>query len=285
MAPAAAAAAAAPATTAFSVLTYNTYFSPYRWADRMGGILHMCASIHPQQPHVICLQEVLPQFLMLPGWDAWLAQHGYVSSATDPADLSPYGVLTLAKRELSPEFEAVPLPTRMGRTLLVAHFRDPAAAAGPGTGHWRVGNVHLESLDSAALRREQLAVAGRAMAEGMAAGSRAVICGDFNFDSDRNYDVRPGVPLEVRGRLTRASWDGRNWLQLFARPSPSFSHSHPRPSTNKKKRTTPWPRRSRGGSTSGPCSTATATRATRSTPPSTRCSNAPGPTSRCAMTA
>lgn len=184
----------------FSFLTWNTYFAPYRWADRMAGILQTCSSL---QPHVICLQEVLPELLLLPGWDEWMDRHGYVSSALDPGQLAPYGVLTLAKRELRPRFEEVALPTRMGRKLLVAHLHDE------GSGAWRVGNVHLESLDSAALRREQLEIAGRVLApEGQRGEQNGILCGDFNFDSDRNFKPRPGVPLEVRRRTGR--WDFSN---------------------------------------------------------------------------
>lgn len=94
-----AAAAAAAHAMAFSVLTWNTWFDPFRWADRMAAILPTCEA---KQPSVICLQEVLPHFLALPGLDAWLDRHGYVSSATDPRALAPYGVLTLARRELNP---------------------------------------------------------------------------------------------------------------------------------------------------------------------------------------
>lgn len=189
-------------TFSLSLLTWNTYFAPHRWADRMAGILQTCAAIQPHSPHVIYLQEVLPQFLLLPGWDAWLDRHGYVSSATDPADLAPYGVMTLAKRHLSSHFEEVPLPSRMGRRLLIAHLRDAASGR-----QWRVGNVHLESMDSAPSRREQLAVAGRVMGGGRGDES-SIIGGDFNFDADRNYDVRPGVPLEVSDRrsVERLGW-------------------------------------------------------------------------------
>lgn len=88
--------------TSLSLLTWNILFSPNCWAERMAGVLRTCEA---KRPSVVCLQEVLPQFLLQPGWDAWLERHGYVSSAADPRALEPYGVMTLALRELHPSKE------------------------------------------------------------------------------------------------------------------------------------------------------------------------------------
>ena len=81
---------------------------------------------------------------------------------------------------ISAEFELHPLPTAMSRSLLLVKV--------PGL---TVGTVHLESLANPRMREEQL----RQCAGILAPCSNAMLVGDFNFDSERNFKA-PHEPLE-----------------------------------------------------------------------------------------
>ena len=54
-----------------------------------------------------------------------------------------------------------------------------------------IGTVHLESLSSAALRKQQLEI----ISNHLSTYAHAILCGDFNFDSKRNY-IAKSLPLE-----------------------------------------------------------------------------------------
>jgi endonuclease/exonuclease/phosphatase family metal-dependent hydrolase len=190
---------------AFSILTWNLYFAPYQWATRMRHILAECERL---QPDVLCFQEVLPPFLALlqeeqkatagttsgstsstngSNRNSWLARNDYVSSTLDPQAVAPYGVLTLAKRKHHPCFQSLDLPSRMGRQLLLTHLGSGGGERGgeggegvdAGNGEWTIGNVHLESLDSAAVRAEQLRKTGVIFSGEQEREKNVVLCGDF----------------------------------------------------------------------------------------------------------
>jgi endonuclease/exonuclease/phosphatase family metal-dependent hydrolase len=111
----------------------------------------------------------------------------------------------------------------MGRELLLTEIKVPrphmaqasdlkeAAAPGAGLragvhagqreGGWEkivVGNVHLESLSSHKVRISQM----ETCAAVMGSFSNAILCGDFNFCSYRNFHANSGRPLE-NNDLTR----------------------------------------------------------------------------------
>jgi len=187
---------------AFSILTWNLYFAPYQWANRMRHILAECERL---QPDVLCFQEVLPPFLALLQEEgkatstssfttddndstrnqSWLARNHYVSSTLDPRAVAPYGVLTLAKRKYRPRFQSLDLPSRMGRRLLLTHVENGGRGIEGGKGEgkggdcWTIGNVHLESLDSAALRVGQLRKASVILSVEEERKKHVVLCGDF----------------------------------------------------------------------------------------------------------
>jgi endonuclease/exonuclease/phosphatase family metal-dependent hydrolase len=52
-----------------------------------------------------------------------------------------------------------------------------------------IGNVHLESLNNARTREEQLGICDTILPSG-----KSILVGDFNFCSERNYDG--SLPLE-----------------------------------------------------------------------------------------
>ena len=104
--------------------------------------------------------------------------------------IGDYGVLMLVKRQLQPQFKLVDIPSRMGRKLLTAAVTLPSLTADAPALQACFATVHLESLSNADLRRSQLAVAERTLSQ----FHQAVLCGDFNFCSYKNY--HPWGPLE-----------------------------------------------------------------------------------------
>eukprot|EP01052_Picozoa_sp_SAG31_P020149 SAG31_NODE_1502_length_8080_cov_131.725849_7_plen_268_part_00 len=75
----------------------------------------------------------------------------------------------------------------MDRTLLLAYLVLPSGA------EMTVGAVHLESLGTQPVRRRQLRTISRALAP---VGGPAVLCGDFNFDSRRNWSAHYTCALD-----------------------------------------------------------------------------------------
>ena len=167
---------------------------------------HILAECERRRPDVLCFQEVLPQFLPLLTQQqpphlpsSWLERNGYIASTLDRQALSPYSVLTLARASHNPAFHTVDLPTRMGRKLLltrlqVGHQEDRSSSSsssssgggGSSSSTWIIGNVHLESLDSAPLRKQQLEIAGATLRkemekeeDGGGAADNVILCGDF----------------------------------------------------------------------------------------------------------
>lgn len=164
-----------------SVITWNVWFDDFKKKERYDEILAICKSMSVD---VICLQEVTPCFLKK------VKEHGLAEyyDVSDPdlngATVGSYGVLTMCRRELNASFQWQELPTNMGRKLLTANINMHV-------GSLSIGNVHLESLDSAPARLEQLKLCNEVLNR----TAYSVLCGDFNFDSDRNFRD-DGRPLE-----------------------------------------------------------------------------------------
>lgn len=153
-------------TTSLRVVTWNIWFDALRQDERLQMLL--CEAVR-EAPDAICLQEVVPRVAeAIRSCKPLCAVY-----AVSPYSISTYGVLMLVRKPLNPVFSQVPLPTGMGRSLLVAACADVVIAT-----------VHLESLDNAPTRRQQLE---RASAVLSATPLPAILCGDFNFDSSQNW--------------------------------------------------------------------------------------------------
>lgn len=151
------------------VLTWNVWFDSFFGPLRQRALMKELLAVAPD---VACLQEVLPVFAEVLRQDSAIREVYDISSQ----DVAPYGCLMLARRDLQPQFGSQPLPTRMGRSLLFAE----CAARYPGL---FVATVHLESLSSAAVRKQQLQVAAAVLER----YPTSVICGDFNFDDTQTW--------------------------------------------------------------------------------------------------
>lgn len=156
------------------VLTFNIWFDLKARRVRTAALLTL---LQQQPADVICLQEVVPDVAReliggLPGWTC--------SDPGDGSSLRSYGVMTLVAPGMDARFSFFNLPTSMERRLLVTYLPNLT-----------VGNVHLESLANHPVREKQLKICADKLRE----HDNALLVGDFNFDSERNYTA-PHVPLE-----------------------------------------------------------------------------------------
>lgn len=155
------------------VLTQNVWFSSKLSHARTQGL---CKLIDEFRPDVVALQEVTPSVLKQ------LKSHDFIDeyAFSDPPE-TPYFTTTMCRTSLSPTFTESPLPSEMGRTLLLCELQPDDAAA------CVVGNVHLESLDNPDWRKRQLDAIHSNLSP-LAAQAHAFVCGDLNIDADRTFD-------------------------------------------------------------------------------------------------
>ena len=153
----------APASTPVDVrvLTWNVWFGAHMFEERRAALL---VDLERRKPDVICLQEVTKELLDV------LLETKWVRSAYTVSDLElfqTYDVAILSRLPIR-KLSTLPLPTQMGRRLLVVEL-----ACG-----LTIGTVHLESMkQSTQPRASQLRLIQPALAE----LGDAVLCGDMNF--------------------------------------------------------------------------------------------------------
>eukprot|EP01062_Namystynia_karyoxenos_P024424 TRINITY_DN19523_c0_g1_i1.p1 TRINITY_DN19523_c0_g1~~TRINITY_DN19523_c0_g1_i1.p1 ORF type:complete len:653 (+),score=198.24 TRINITY_DN19523_c0_g1_i1:128-2086(+) len=174
--------------------TYNVWFGETSRGDpapaaRMAAV---AAELRRVGADIVCLQEVTPALMQHLMADPWVGSSLWVS---DP--VGTHGVVFLSRLPLQDLEWWSFSGSEMGRGLLSGTI----TVAGRQVA---VGCVHLESLDSRALRREQLQVstavlnaltAGRDSDEPCAA---RLLAGDFNFDDEANVLSERRAELENR---------------------------------------------------------------------------------------
>jgi len=160
-------------------MTYNIWFSEYYREERTNKLLSLIKEVNP---HVVCLQEMIPAVLLMFLSDENIRQHYVISDATGDF-IYPYGVVILTK--LMPCRLIVNLlPTRMGRMFLYCDIS-------VGQEIIRIGTVHLESLDSSTIRKDQLRLISNVLKE----RKLSLLTGDFNF-GEQNYEGNEDKPVE-----------------------------------------------------------------------------------------
>lgn len=180
------------------VVTWNVWFSPHESEQRMASLFGQIAEAAAD---IVCLQEVVPELAAAVRSSAALNRMYQISSN----DVGPYGVIVLARHSLCASFREISLPTRMGRSLLIAEW----APSGNEEQRVAVGTVHLESLNNAPTRAAQL----RKVNSALTGYARALICGDFNFDSSQNW-----------GDWHKPSWDSAMKREWSEESSPRQKH-------------------------------------------------------------
>lgn len=167
--------------SSISVLTWNVWFDNFKREERYNEILNLCSTIGPD---VVCLQEVTPFFIRMLKEHELCRLYDVSDHDLTGSTVGSYGVLSLCRRDLKGTFQFHELHTEMDRKLLTTSFSTPHGTVG-------VGNVHLESLNTRITRRIQLQQC-RPILDRFRV---SLLCGDFNFDSDRNYTL-DDKPLE-----------------------------------------------------------------------------------------
>ncbi|KAF0979785.1 hypothetical protein FDP41_000938 [Naegleria fowleri] len=183
------------------ILTFNIWFDAYMMKERMDGLMneifqrtfnvnnHNFSSSSSFQtisspiPDVLCFQEVTTQSLEMIAQHPIIRNNYYLSDSPDDAFCSvyPYGVLMAVKKTLPiRKLFYNTLPSNMYRAALSVEIGNSQMQFQ----NMIVTTVHLESLSNADLRFQQLDV----ISNFQIPYSQAIICGDFNFDSERNYD-------------------------------------------------------------------------------------------------
>lgn len=161
-----------------TIATFNVWFAPTFFNERCQALLALLAQ---HTPDIIALQEVTPAFLQQILSEPWV-QADYSVSDISGDSVDPYGVLLLSRIPIA-DWQFLPLPTAMGRQLVIAraHLNQTSTT---------FAGVHLESLRYAApTRAKQLA---RIFAQ-LAPEQHVALLGDFNFCAswDENQQLDP----------------------------------------------------------------------------------------------
>ena len=184
-----------------NVATFNVWFDEREWKRRTEALVDLLVNV--ELIDVICLQEVTPRCL------GKILEKEEIRKAYRVTDKGPahktlgrYGVAMLIRRETLPvpDVTWVTLPTRMGRSALVASFEtikndsrhphrskhnndnddkeDERISSG-----FAIATVHLESLASQKTRAKQLKLIRTALRRFPA----AILVGDYNISSTGPY--------------------------------------------------------------------------------------------------
>eukprot|EP01080_Neovahlkampfia_damariscottae_P005304 gene5304-8922_t len=161
-----------------TIMTFNVWFDRFYFKDRVSEIISILKS---SSAHVVCLQEVIPQFIKILTEDDWIKKTCYISDSNG-TNMRLYGLLTISTIPIE-SFTIQTLPTMQGRNCQISNLKINNKTI-------KIANVHLESLNSRDLRETQLF-----LIQNFLKNDHSIILGDFNFDSNRNYNLEE-KPLE-----------------------------------------------------------------------------------------
>jgi len=170
-----------------TVVTYNVCFENDFFDQRCEHIFQLI-----QGKDIICLQEVVPDFLEKLKKETWVQDSYYLS--TVHIEGSPTAYVCIILTTIQPKcIRHWQLPTVMGRDCLEAEFVLNGQK-------FSFATTHLESLNNPQKRKEQLIH----ISQYLQISPSAALLGDFNFDSEQNYchleikrdAIRRGVPVE-----------------------------------------------------------------------------------------
>jgi endonuclease/exonuclease/phosphatase family metal-dependent hydrolase len=172
-------------------VTYNVWFDSYEQSIRYNALLDI---VHQQDADVVCLQEVTSSFLDIACSKDWI-QADYVLTEATPSNftIDPYGVILMIHKRVftkyateRPKVMLHQLPSKMSRHLIIVSFITLSNE------NITIATVHLESLDQKVYRYKQLKLIERILK----CSNVALLVGDFNMDSESNYDANDKAVLE-----------------------------------------------------------------------------------------
>mmetsp|Transcript_27851 Transcript_27851/g.65702 ORF Transcript_27851/g.65702 Transcript_27851/m.65702 type:complete len:238 (+) Transcript_27851:520-1233(+) len=150
--------------------------------------------------------QVLPEFIHMLKSQPWAKEYA-THSDRDGSTVRPYGTLTLC-RSANANVSFHHFPSGMNRKLLAVEIQED------GCPPWMVGNVHLESLNNVALRKQQLQVSMNVLG---AHKGNALLVGDFNFCSYRSW--AEGRRLGKEGRADSSPLEN----EVLQKVAPDFT--------------------------------------------------------------
>jgi len=164
-----------PDKSSLKVVTYNVWFDTHRFTDRLEALMKLLSEADAD---VIALQEVTMPWLDGILKESWVRESYTISDATGNT-LSRYGVLLLVRESNvvsirhhdDNAFVLHDLDSLMDRHLLTAKLHVHGEP-------FLIGTVHLESLNSTAVRRAQLETVFPILNRTC---DNSMLVGDFNF--------------------------------------------------------------------------------------------------------
>lgn len=179
--------------------------APDTFATRFAALAR---SLLARKPDVVCLQEATSELVTV--FHSCKVFELYSMSSPPAGGEYGYCTLILARKELQASFRRVPFAhTSMARDVLVATFRGTDLA---------VGTTHLESMDSHPVREAQMRQASRELSQ----YGNALLVGDFNFCSHRNFNRRSAGPLHNDSLSVCLPGFVDQWPRLHATPGHTF---------------------------------------------------------------
>jgi tyrosyl-DNA phosphodiesterase 2 len=184
-----------------SFVTYNVWFAEQDREKRAQALIEL---LQRNPSDIICFQEVTNEFLKLILAHEFFRENYYCSDSSGYASITPYGVVMFVKLDLPiREFVLHPLPSNMGRRFLIAHFDLPNEKI------LLVCTAHLESMDNAEMRHEQLVNSVYPKLKYSESSQRAtdyaVFLGDSNFctftNEFQNNVIKPGYLKDLWSTL------------------------------------------------------------------------------------
>ncbi|KAL9655130.1 hypothetical protein ABK040_008908 [Willaertia magna] len=185
------------------IVSYNIWFDTYYSKERTNKIIDLCQE---KDVDIICLQEVTFQTLNIICNHPFIKNNFIVSDA-EGNSVRPYGVWIAVKKTVPMStFFVNTLPTEMGRSALSVELLLPSSIFSNSSindnnfkdfnrkiiNKCCITTVHLESLNNEHYRREQLYL----ISTFLKPYKYSFLCGDFNFDDERNFTIRKGELLE-----------------------------------------------------------------------------------------
>ena len=168
-------------------VTYNVWFEQLAKQKRAECLIEMLRDVRAD---VICLQEITSEVLQIITSDSWVTKNYHIADPNGEM-FEGYGLVILSTFPFSSVNCWHYNDTSMGRYLLEGQI------VLPNKKRMHFGCVHLESLNQARRRREQLIFSTRVLEQQIEIGGSegGLLMGDFNFDGKRNWDIR-STPLE-----------------------------------------------------------------------------------------
>jgi endonuclease/exonuclease/phosphatase family metal-dependent hydrolase len=170
-----------PRGTLLRVVSYNVWFAKHEWERRCDGLIELLFG--QEEADLALLQEATPRFLGRLLGDVRVRERFCISDAGDGASFhGHYGVVMLVRRTLPlPQLTFVELVSQMGRRGLIAEFGCGLDRSSDSSQTLAITTVHLESLNRAETRLEQLKLLDRVLK--CQHHSLEVLAGDFNIPS------------------------------------------------------------------------------------------------------